>query len=86
MKYVIGKLTPEIIDDELLTNIMIETDIVPNYTAKYRGVKGNNFKIRQVDRENQSAVNLNNLKPVLFEPALKFIKYHDIRVVDFTSL
>ena len=31
LKYVIGKLTPDIIDEDLLTNITIENEILPNY-------------------------------------------------------
>jgi hypothetical protein len=31
LKYVIGKLTPDIIDEELQINITIENEILPNY-------------------------------------------------------
>jgi Ran GTPase-activating protein (RanGAP) involved in mRNA processing and transport len=31
LKYVIGKLTPDIIDEELQTNITIENEIIPNF-------------------------------------------------------
>ena len=31
LKYVLGKLTPDIIDDQLNINIQIRTDVEPNY-------------------------------------------------------
>lgn len=80
-----GKYTPDIIDEELNTNITIEQEIMPNYFASYRPKKAY-FKIRLVDPKCSSAVILHNETPRLFEPALKFVKYHDIRILDLTGL
>lgn len=42
--------------------------------------------MRLVDSLNTSALLLPGFPAELFEPALKFVKYHDIRICDFSDM
>lgn len=85
LKYVVGKLHPDIIDDELEENITIENEVTPHFIQKFRGLKGT-YKVRMSEGKNSSALFLEKTRPAMFSPALKFIKYHDVRLVDFHSM
>lgn len=85
LQYVNGKFQQEVIEEQLQTNITIENEILPNFAKKAKVRKGD-FRIKLVDALNTSAVYLADSSGALFEPALKFVKYHDIRICDFTGL
>ena len=80
-----GKLTPDIIDEELQTNIIIEQEVQPHFHQKAKIKKGD-FNVKLVDSLNTSALLLAGFPAELFEPALKFVKYHDIRICDFSDM
>ena len=85
LKYVLGKLTPDIIDEDLNINITIENQVLPHLMLKAKFKKGD-FNTKCVDSENTSILQLTDLPNSLFEPALKFVKYHSIRICDFSGM
>lgn len=85
LKFVLGNYPADLIDNELKTNIIIEKEILPRYKEKTKSHKGD-FRIKLVDANNTSSVNLSNSGFRLYEPALKFVMYQDIRICNFSSL
>lgn len=67
-------------------NIQIETEIEPNYSPKLRLLTKDIFDVRIVDKENQSNLMMKDKDAILFDAALKYIKYRDIRQADFSNM
>lgn len=82
LKYVIGKIPPDVIDTELKTNILIENEIEPNFQKeRLRGAQ--TFDVALVDPDNTSNLNVSGKEASHFKAALKYVAYRDIRAVDF---
>jgi Ran GTPase-activating protein (RanGAP) involved in mRNA processing and transport len=86
MQQAIGKLPPNIIDHELETNIVIEKEIISLYSPIAK-IKQGMFNLRLVEiEENMSRLDLKDKPNRLIKPSFKFIKYYNIRSVDFTNV
>jgi hypothetical protein len=83
---VIGKIPPSIISHELDVNITIEKEIFSLYQPICKIGKGM-FNLKLVEsEENMSRLDLKDKANKLIRPAFKFMKYFDIRSVDFSNL
>ena len=86
LQNVIGKIPSGIIDHELELNKIIETEILPLYTAQVNLSK-HMFNLHLVEPpENHSYLDLKNKPSKLIKAAFKFIRNFDIRMVDFTNV
>jgi hypothetical protein len=87
LKYVLGKLTPDIIDEQLNINIQIKTDVEPNFQEKPKVYKHPNpninmpapFECKSFDPNCQSLLNMKGQPNNLFDAAFKFMSHKDIR-------
>jgi len=78
LKYVTGKFPAGVIDLELKTNILIENEVEPNF-QKERQRGQQTFDVSMVDPENTSSLFMGGKDVSLFEAALKYVMYRDIR-------
>ena len=86
LQKVIGKIPPGIISHELETNLVIEKQITDKYSPIAKIGKGM-FNLRLVEQEQfMSRLDLKDQNNSLVKPAFKFLKYFDIRSVDFTNV
>jgi len=85
LKFVNGKMPADIVHEMLKINIIIEQQVMPNYLPKAKFRKGD-FNVKIIDPLNTSSLNMSGSDNNLFQPALKFVKYHDIRSCDFSSM
>jgi len=86
LQEVFGKIPPNIIQSELDTNIVIEKEVLPLYSARVRpGKNGFDLSLVEDNPENHSLLNLREQSPRLIKAAFKLIRNYDIRSVDFTD-
>jgi len=78
LKYVTGKFPAGVIDLELKTNILIENEVEPNF-QKERQRGQQTFDVSMVDPEITSSLFMGGKDVSLFEAALKYVMYRDIR-------
>lgn len=72
LKYVLGKLTPDIIEEQLNINIQIQTDVEPNFLLNAKVPKFG-FDVHLVDPDCNSLLNMKDQNSSLFDAAFKFI-------------
>ena len=86
LKFVVGNLTPDIIDLDLRVNIQIETEVEPNFFLKPKSLGPKSFNTSEVDPLHTTALNMRDKDNLLFEAALKYIRHKDIRQIDFGNM
>lgn len=72
LKYIVGKLTPDIVDEQLNINIQIQTEVEPNYQPTVR-LQKNQFDVRLVDPLNTSYLCMKDQSSLLFDATFKFM-------------
>lgn len=77
LKYVIGKFTPDIIDEQLNLNIQIQTDVELNYTEDPKTPQAG-FDVKLFDSCN-SMLQMRGQSNILFDAVFKFLCHKSIR-------
>jgi hypothetical protein len=72
LKYVLGKLTPDIIDEQLNINIQIQTDVETNYQKVCKPHKSY-FDVLLVDPECNSRLDMKDKIGNFFDATFKFM-------------
>jgi Ran GTPase-activating protein (RanGAP) involved in mRNA processing and transport len=87
LKKIIGKIPPGIINADLKDNVTIEENVVQNFRTVRRDQKRELSKlpIHRVDMD-QTQLILKDCSNELLLPALKFIRYKSIQVVDLSNM
>jgi Ran GTPase-activating protein (RanGAP) involved in mRNA processing and transport len=86
LKYVVGNITPDIIDQDLRVNIQIENEVEPNFSVKPKSLGPKSFNLKEIDPENTTSLNMRDKDASLFDAALKYVRYKDIRQIDFSNM
>ena len=86
LKRIVGKIPPGIITADLKDNITIESDILKNFRVVKQDETAHLSKNIHVKNEDQSQLDLNGSGNELLQPALKFIRYKKIHVVDLSNM
>lgn len=86
LKRILGKLPPGIISGDLRDNITIEQEIMKNFKIVKKEQKRELCKSIHRIPEDQSQLQLKDCATDLLEPALKFIRFKRIHVVDLSGM
>jgi hypothetical protein len=85
LKYVLAKPAPDVIEEQLQINILIQTEILSRYSAETPKLKlrHDQFDLSPYDSQT-SYLNLRD-QPRLIRGAFKFMTMKDIRQVDLSN-
>ena len=86
LQYVVGNLTPDIIDLDLRVNIQIEDEVEPNFSTLARCLGPKSFNIKDIDPDLTTSLNMRDKDAMLFDAALKYVRYKDIRQIDLSNM